>query len=596
MKSTNINNIQTNIIPQKLNKAVKEVVTKNITTLGIGAAAVSGMYMAQKSSQERKELKSLNLSDETVSKLLNAKTKEGTPVFDKEGIKILIESSKLEDKMFFDHVIKNAGDIYSIKKFDTGEEGHFTYEIKGKIPDGETRATVTTSSNGIKSFVSDRVKLDKVEKIRVVEKDFIIDTIEEKTRGKLASLQETVLDKRNNSITKKVFDPQNIKRVLSETKTIMKDNNVKEDVSIVYDYSDENNVVSKIIVKDDKNSEITITGGDSNNSKVTALTKTYTNPLTQKVETINMEMSSVPGVYNSTIIDEMGNKTIESKADIDDKGNISVEKHFVSLDGIKTDYVYTSDKNKEDIKLNYKITDVDGKTIALFDRTFKRVSPNLAYSSVNGREYVIEKNNDAIVVTDKIQNKKTNIPISDILYEDSDRQYYSEIFDKLSGDMILDFYNRGYKFSHIDDNRRSCMQASEKYIKAKDDIFVFNHEQGHSKDFVSSKDLEWDNTKDEVFNQYRITNQPTVQQAYEQERNEFMKSFSEMEKSYAGYFVDDLGRIDKNAKVGETVAEINGLLSTEPASTHPNFWLRQYQLQKYFPKTIAATSEFLIKD
>ena len=89
-----------------------------------------------------------------------------------------------------------------------------------------------------------------------------------------------------------------------------------------------------------------------------------------------------------------------------------------------------------------------------------------------------------------------------------------------------------------------------------------------------------------------LMNNPKFRKPYEEEREAFMKNFSELEQSYIAYFID---RIDHyrgfNGGAIEMLANANAMTSTGLPYSNDN--IAFHYLQKYFPRTIAAAQEIL---
>ena len=564
--------------------------TKNIGVLGIGAAAVSGMYLAKKSNEEYSKFKALGFNNQEIRQALKAKNRiDGKPVFDKQGIDILFETSKINDSTFFNCVKQNLENIDKLKRLGDEHNKNITYEMHAKTPDGEIIASMDVSKETTNIYVSTRKGLDRELYSKEILKDLTVESFEKKEKTKTVSLEKVIYDRDRNLIIRRQIDPEDKKTVKSYTQlTMSQEGNMTDSISVVYD-NDGKGIATSNDYKN--NSVIKAVIGNSQN-KMYAQEKTYINNVTGKAETLKMEQSELTGVYNSKIIDDKGNEKTESKVTKDEYGNTIVEKHFESLDGTKTEYNNITSKDGNNIKMSYIITSKDGKTLANIERTFERVNDKLAYSSVNGHKYTIEKTADGYCVTDHKSDEKTNIKLSDIcLNEESIKN--SDIFDKMSGDMILDFYNRGYKFNYIEENRKSTIQPVTKELNAKDDLFIFNHELGHVKDFITSDDADYDNTKKSNIKQKRIT--PQIQKTYNEELKAFFANSSDIERGYVSYLTDKLSFIEKDGHISEAVAETNALLSTAPGADYDGNLARDYYFQKYFPRTIAELSKILIK-
>lgn len=325
-----------------------------------------------------------------------------------------------------------------------------------------------------------------------------------------------------------------------------------------------------------------------NENHVSEMTRTYTNPQTGRKETLNMKISDISGVYNSTITDDMGNTRVESQGYKTPDGTVVVEKNFEGLDGTKTHYTYSS-KDKNDIKMHYQVTSPDGEVLSTIDRTFNRVSPNLAYSSLNGKEYKIEKTEDSINIT--TSGETTKIGFDEIFY-DEEAQKHSELIDNMSGDMLLDMHKRGFRYNYIDNADITEMEPCEKIVSIKNDLFDFSHELGHTKDLEYSYDDDYN-----LNIVYNIAQNPEFRSVFEEERANFIKNCPKQEQKYIDYFIEKEGHYnEENGGAAEVVAEANALLSTATGSEcNDHLNTRDYYLQKYFPRSIAAASKLLFE-
>lgn len=325
-----------------------------------------------------------------------------------------------------------------------------------------------------------------------------------------------------------------------------------------------------------------------NENHVREMTRFYTNSQTGKREILKMKLSDISGVYNSTITDDDGNTRVESSGYRKPDGTIVVEKNFEGLDGTKTHYTYSS-KDNNDIKMHYQITDKNGETLTTIDRTFNRVSPNIAYSSINGKEYKIEKAENSINVT--TSGETTQIGFDEIFY-DEEAQKHPELIDNMSGDILLDMYKRGFRYNYIDNADITEMEPYEKIVSVKNDLFDFSHELGHTKDLEYSYD---DNFNLNI--RYNIAQNPEFREVFEEERANFIKNCPKQEQKYIDYFIEKEGHYnEENGGAAEFVAETNALLSTATGSgCNDHLNTRDYYLQKYFPRSIAAASKLLFQ-
>lgn len=666
-----VNNIQTKAAKTIKQAADKILDSKTAKVAGATVAAASGAYLVSKASQERQErvnfLKELKLNEATANKVLNAKDEDGQVVFNKRNLKALKETAELEDTAFFNHVMKNIDNVNYFNKTKDSKHGLTIYEMGAKLEDGTERMVqMIVAAGEIDTDLTDT----KGKKTKTVMRTWTEDSVSEATKEtelvkkkigkkhpktiqeeKVLSDETVTYNKANNKFTREVHDSDafdyssTIKTTkfsplgaldnttvttvdLDELKKIQSGKYKKADLEkiagreitpeemqtiktgdIPFEIL-EKIVTNKSVAKDFKNGAIINAKGGVDADMMSALTRTYKNPRTGRMETVKMELSDVKGVYNSTITDDKGNTRVECQATKDMFGNIKVEKNLESLDGTTTHYTYEAAKDENNIKMHYQIKDVKGNVLSTVDRTFNRVSPTLAHSSVNGHSYVIEKNlkEKQYKVTDNLSGQETVIKFKDI-FKNNESRKHPELLDKLSGDMLLDMYNRNYKYKYAEDALESYMTEDEMIIYTKNDAFVFNHEQGHTKDVITDYDREveelisgeeedeetepqevaMDNAQD--FEGYtRISTHPEFRKAYEQERADFMRAFPDIEQQYVDYFIDRIAHY--GGYLGgamEVVAEGNALMSTDTG--YDVLAARGYYLQKFFPKTIAVLSK-----
>lgn len=343
-----------------------------------------------------------------------------------------------------------------------------------------------------------------------------------------------------------------------------------------------------LINKHNENVKIKTVCGDDE-CYVHSMVREYKNPQTGMPEILRMRISDTAGVFNSTITDGKGKTRVESVSRTKNDGSVIVEKNFESLDGTKTSYKYTSSKDKNDIKINYEITSPSGENLMKFERTFNRVSSSLAYSSVNGHKYKIEKDENSINVTDYSSNSTTKIPYEEIFYDDEAKNH-SELIDNLSGDMLLDMHSRGFKYNYIDNPDIAECEPCEKVISIKNDLFDFSHELGHTKDLVYSYDEDYN-----LNCEYTKATNPQFRKVFEEERENFIKNCPKQEQKYIDYFINKEDHYNgENGGAAEFIAEANALLSTSTGSgCNDHLQTRDYYLQKYFPRSIAEASKLL---
>ena len=314
----------------------------------------------------------------------------------------------------------------------------------------------------------------------------------------------------------------------------------------------------------------------------------YINPLTNKKETQILTKSDVEGIFNSKIIDENGNERIECVG-LKNGNEIKVEKNLISLDGTKTHHIIT--KNGNNTQTFYEIKDKNGNIITTVERTFKKISDTKSFSSINGHEYAITKLPKEYEVTDLNSNETVKIKVKDlvktknIFTAKSDIKDAQKILDKVSGDTLLTLAKQKTRIKPETSIYKSAFNYISNILNVSDEMFVFNHEVGHSKDTVYDLKSD-DDTK------YLISNNEEFLKTYNEEKQAFKKAFTELHQNYVSYFTDK-EYYDDYVSGGpcEAIAEINAIFSTAIGLDETAY--RTFYLQKFFPKSIAIASRLL---
>lgn len=577
--------------PKRITNPIKNL-KKSKMALGMGIAATSGLFMVKMSQnkQNEKTLRELNLNDKIITKILNKKDLSGNNIFDDKSVKVLSEIANLKDKTLYHHIMANIDNVKNVKKelifadmF--SDELIEQYSMFAFTKDGFVSATAIPENDDFFELmeVNERDKTKTITK-KLTKENVTYEFIENYKDEKRISIEKISYDNNKNIVTRVLCDGNKEKKEMKQTvfdsKGVIDDKTTVKFIpkSVVTTLTETTN-------QDFKHNVFSKGKGGDIFSEMTTQTRIYTNPKTGLKEKHTLTPSEVPGVFNSIIIDEKGNKKIESIGKKDKDGNYFAEKNLESFDGTKTHYEYRASKDKNDIKTFYQIKDKDGKALMTSERTFKRVSPKLAYSSVNGHKYEMRRQGTHIIVTDFWDNSKTDIDLKEVcllpMHVNS-----SKIFDRMSGDMLLDFYYRGYTYLQKLNINDFGVYPKKRVMAVNDEIFTFSHEQGHTKDFIPNfKTKEFDNV---------ISTNSEVQKAYAEERANFVKNMSHLEKESIDYFINKLDHyMGKHGAEIETVAEINAFLSTDAGASNGVIWSRGYYLQKYFPKTIAAAARLL---
>lgn len=422
-------------------------------------------------------------------------------------------------------------------------------------------------------------------------------------------------------IEKKV-DPKSGNVYLSLTKYNWSDNGVldsKEETKIpvtnplkgtkiVTDY-EHNNAVSKSVITNPE------TGMDVHKILITE----RKDPITGKtVAKQTYKMSDIPGIYNVEETDALGRKKTLSSAIKTPEGAVYISKNMASLDGTTTTYRYSKDASGNHIRMYNQIKDKQGNVLSTIDRTYDRVNENLAYSSVNGRNYTIEKKNKDTVITDQLTGTKTviNDKMFDVPFykkpglallgklqgyqpEHSKEPVTPELVKNLPGDTLVNMTKDVKYIVPLKDDLDSAFMGYFGILNCKTDGFVVNHELGHSmdthlkseiKDFNKQiKEAELKGEEAPEFVKNPIADNPQFKKEYVAEKAAFIKAFPSFQEDYIDYFIYGVeGQFDRGRK--ETVAETNAMNSQTPVPPEI-LAMRTQVLQQYFPRTIAVATK-----
>lgn len=321
----------------------------------------------------------------------------------------------------------------------------------------------------------------------------------------------------------------------------------------------------------------------------------------KEISTETLEESPVKGEYEIYQTYPDGNRYKIGLAEYDKNGGKHIEKTLTALDGSKTNYVYSDDKNGNRF-LHYNITDKDGNVTFKTEKKFKVLSENHYQTSKNNEHYDIEIKDDKIITTKLDSNKEKTDEVVEYQIVDFSDEDYKKIYEnfnkadessitnsvKLYGDKIVDkrllsavkelsgdewfalSKNTSYIIGNYSEPLQAC--AGDNVILISDEVLQNNflatleHEIGHEK-----------------FAYLKLAQDTELQRIYNEERTNFINSFPKENIQSISYFLNDN---HKNWRgLNETCAEIN-LLVNIPQS-FDGIKDRTVILQQFFPKTIA---------
>ena len=290
-------------------------------------------------------------------------------------------------------------------------------------------------------------------------------------------------------------------------------------------------------------------------------------------------------------------------AEFDKKNGKHIEKHFTSLDGTTTDYVYASDK-KGNYYFYQKITDKDKKVLFENEKKFKVLGDNHFLSTTNGVEYDIKFDSEKITIKKLNTNEKIEYKIKN--YSDNDYQRIStnvslDLQDKklkpqllkrtlFIGDLLLE---RGLIEKHTIDKKlvKNLKQLSgdEWFNIHKANVYAINSSKNISQSLGKIIEIEKNDANlaaiehelgHEKGNYLRLFDDEELKRIYQEEKLQLTTNLPELVVNQPAYFLRDGLR-----GLAETMAEANLVINT--TQEFKDFGSRTFFFQQYFPRTIA---------
>lgn len=317
------------------------------------------------------------------------------------------------------------------------------------------------------------------------------------------------------------------------------------------------------------------------------------------------------GIYDIVEKDIDGNENVVCKTSKADDGSITLEKHLVSLDGTKTEYRYTTDKDGMHKQMFCQITDSDGKVLSTIDRTYDKESENVTYSSVNGNKFKSEKDGKSLTITDYTTGKTTVMNEDDLKASTQAKVYLytrlpqfakgmtnenvtAELFDTLPADTLLTLHSNITEIIPMNDDLMSVFMNLTDFLLCKTDNFVIGHELGHSKDALHlPRDIK--SLDAETAKKVRTTNvyadKEQFRKEYVAEKAAFIKEFPDFGEKFISYFIEPSERRPDQGRE-ETVAESNAINGMQPEEPEI-LGMRTILLQRYFPRSIAELTKLM---
>lgn len=297
----------------------------------------------------------------------------------------------------------------------------------------------------------------------------------------------------------------------------------------------------------------------------------------EKVRTEKMEPSDIKGVYNVKYEYPNGKVEKVSEGIVDKKSGITtVKKNLTSLNGTKTEFFYSDDKEGNRI-VDYKITNKDGKVLYDEARTFEVLSENKFKSTSKNTAHEITVNPDNMKIKDLETENEVTIPFAKTIQGNKD--VIKKLLKKVPGEELIKMQENVKVVKGANSLEDCYLAPAEKEISTVDDLYAFLHELGHSKDFKNLKP-----TDEKEIGIY--SNDEKIQEIYMKEKEAFNEAFPNAQREHINYFIDQTEHYAGEwGGLGEVVAEANALVQTY--NDELDIAPRVQYLQQYFPETVA---------
>jgi len=313
-----------------------------------------------------------------------------------------------------------------------------------------------------------------------------------------------------------------------------------------------------------------------------------------------IEQSKNPGTPDIYTIDSNGNKTYLQQTIVDEQTGVQItKKKFTDDNGNLTEFSYSAISENE-YSVDYRVTDAQGNELFTKQNSLKCVGNN-AYEYTYGKNtYLIETQDDKVIVTDKLDNKSYTINYSDYIDSNDNPDIFKQNILKIPADILIFISKNPLSLSYgtkTKENQGYC-RVDEKAIdigritKTNSDkelneafITIIIHELGH---YIDNPNLSEDDKDIISMNEEFL-------RIYNEELNEFAKNHSTEEQQIMLQF-NGIGYQSKSPETqvkrsaAETLAESNMITNTNSKSWTSS---RSYYLQRYFPKTIAFASKLI---
>lgn len=298
-----------------------------------------------------------------------------------------------------------------------------------------------------------------------------------------------------------------------------------------------------------------------------------------------MTPSQVKGMFDVEVNYANGKKEQIAKSTYDKKSGItSIKKDMKSADGTRTQFLLEKDTRGNSL-IDYKITDKNGKILMGNSQTFEVLDNNHFISSKNGYKYDIQTDDKKLTVKNLHTEKEATIEFKKKFKGNKDELL--KLLKTVPGDELFETVDNIKKLNGKDKDKLldSHYNSWTKNINIGDNLMVFLHELGHSKDYSTAKKKDFltgENNRLYSGNKY-------IQKTFIEERKNFNATHSDIEREHVNYFTQAKGHYNGEwGGLAEVVAETNALTNTYTNRDVEILGTRMQYLQQHFPKTIAA--------
>lgn len=311
------------------------------------------------------------------------------------------------------------------------------------------------------------------------------------------------------------------------------------------------------------------------------ITSQYYDNNHQLIKTKSYEYSNIDGV--SIIKEKYPSGEVKILSDYNQSDEaLRINKELESPEGVKTTVNYIKESNGNE-DYSYLITDKDGNVLTNLHRSTEYTDENTKITKVNDKTYKVVSTGTNISVYDFQTGNTTEINLKEINPENA--VFLNDMLKTLSGDELINLKENVKQLS-LTNRIDSGMDQITKTMYIGPHKFVFEHELGHSKDYLLCTQEEILQAEDINNIESKIASNPELQAIFEEEKEIMRETTSKCIQDQLNYFINDTTHYGgKLGGLRETIAETNAIQNTP--QYHSLLQTRTHLLQEYFPRTIS---------